>query len=123
MLSVRVVKRIILFLEIDKGTKIMEKMVNYTDEQVVQAVNAYKSGQTVEQVAELVGKSVRSVVAKLSREGVYVAKTKAAGAARVTKQDLVNSVATALAVDAATLESLTKAQRVALEALANAVTR
>lgn len=123
MLSVRVVKRIILFLEIDKGTKIMEKMVNYTDEQVVQAVNAYKSGQTVEQVAELVGKSVRSVVAKLSREGVYVAKTKAAGVARVTKQDLVAKVATALAVDVTVLESLTKAQRTALEALANAVTR
>lgn len=123
MLSVRVVKRIILFLEIDKGTKIMEKTVNYSEAQVREIVEAYKAGTAVETIAEAVGKSVRSVVAKLSREGVYQAKAKASGTGRVTKSDLVNRVAAAVGVDAQTLDTLTKASHEALEALANAVTR
>jgi len=101
----------------------MEKTVNYTEAQVATLVAEYKAGTTVEALAETLGKSVRSVVAKLSREGVYVPKTKAAGTGRVTKSDLVNRVATAVGVDAATLDTLTKASHEALEALANAVTR
>lgn len=101
----------------------MEKTVNYTEAQVREVVEAYKAGTAVETIAAAVGKSVRSVVAKLSREGVYVAKTKAKGEGRVTKADLVAKVAAAVGVDAAALESLTKASHEALEALANAVTR
>lgn len=101
----------------------MEKTVNYTEAQVREVVEAYKAGTAVETIAEAVGKSVRSVVAKLSREGVYVAKAKTKGEGRVTKADLVNRVAAAVGVDATTLESLTKASHEALEALANAVVR
>ena len=96
----------------------MEKTVNYTDVQVNEIVQGYKAGQTVEQLSELVGKSVRSVVAKLSREGVYVAKTRASGTGRVTKADLVARVASTLGLDVATLETLNKASYSALEALA-----
>jgi hypothetical protein len=56
-----------------------ETKINYTPEQTLEIVQAYQAGATVEQLAERVGKSVRSVVAKLSREGVYVAKTKVSG--------------------------------------------
>jgi len=101
----------------------MEKTVNYTEAQVREVVEAYKAGTAVETIAEAVGKSVRSVVAKLSREGVYVPKARAKGEGRVTKADLVNRVAAAVGVDATALESLTKASHEALEALANAVTR
>ena len=123
MLSVLSLQSIILFLEIDKGTKIMEKTVNYSEAQVREIVEAYKAGTAVETIAEAVGKSVRSVVAKLSREGVYQAKAKAKGEGRVTKADLVARVAVAVGVDATTLETLTKASHEALEALANAVVR
>ncbi len=58
---------------------------NYTPEQTTQLVAGYQAGETVEQLAEALGKTVRSVVAKLSREGVYVAKTKATGQTRVKK--------------------------------------
>ena len=52
-----------------------EKTVNYTAEQTAFVVAQYQAGDTVENIAKLVNKSVRSVVAKLSREGVYKPKT------------------------------------------------
>ena len=52
-----------------------EKTVNYTPEQTLAMVADYSAGVTVETIAQNLGKSVRSVVAKLSREKVYVAKT------------------------------------------------
>lgn len=102
----------------------MEKTtVNYTEAQVATLVADYKAGVAVEQIAEALGKSVRSVVAKLSREGVYVAKTKSASAGRVTKADLVGKLATAVGVDSTKLETLQKASHEALEALVSAVVR
>ena len=50
------------------------KTVNYTPEQTAQMVADYQAGTSVEMIAETFGKTVRSVVAKLSREKVYVAK-------------------------------------------------
>ena len=51
------------------------KTVNYTPEQTLKMVADYKSGVSVETLAQNLGKSVRSIVAKLSREGVYQKKT------------------------------------------------
>jgi len=52
------------------------KTPNYTQAQVAQITDAYQQGQDIEQIADAVGKSVRSVRSKLVREGVYVAKPK-----------------------------------------------
>lgn len=93
-----------------------EKIVNYTPEQTAEIVNAYKAGQTVEQISALVGKSVRSVVAKLSREGVYKPKAKAAST-RVTKAQLISTLAERYGVDPKLLASLEKASLEALEIL------
>ena len=68
-----------------------DKIVNYTPEQTAQLVANYKAGATVEALATMFGKTTRSVVAKLSREGVYTAKSKASGVARVKKADLVDA--------------------------------
>jgi hypothetical protein len=91
---------------------------NYTAEQTQALVAGYQSGATVEQLATQLGKSVRSVVAKLSREGVYQAKTKAAGA-RVTKAQLVALIALKVGAHEEVLESLEKANLEALELLAS----
>ena len=93
------------------------KPQNYTAEQTAQIVQAYQAGETVEAIATQVGKSVRSIVAKLSREGVYVAKTKTAAAGRVTKAELVAKIAAMTAVELETLASLEKATHEALEVL------
>jgi hypothetical protein len=94
------------------------KVQNYTAEQTAEVVFAYKAGETVEAIATKVGKSVRSIVAKLSREGVYVAKAKATAGERVTKADLIEKIAGKLGVEASKLESLEKATKEALEILA-----
>ena len=96
--------------------------INYTDEQTVELVNAYQGGEAVEALAERFQKSVRSIVAKLSREGVYQPKTKAKGAGRVTKAALVQYLEELLQLDPQVLQSLEKAQIGALQALAAAVT-
>lgn len=100
-----------------------EKTVTYTAEQTATLVEGYKAGKTVEALAEAVGKSARSVVAKLSREGVYVAKTKAkAEGTRLTKAQLVALIEGATDMPKGTFESLEKGTHEALEALAKRLT-
>lgn len=107
-----------------------EKTVNYTEAQTAELVEGYKASPTeatVKAFAEAFGKTTRSVVAKLSREGVYVAKDKAktegaAKATTTTKADLVKRVEAALDLEAGVLESLEKGSKNALEVLVAAVT-
>ena len=94
-----------------------ETKTNYTPEQTLELVSEYKAGVTVEVLAERMGKTVRSVVAKLAREGVYEAKTKAKGMARVKKADLVDKLATACGAAPEVFESLEKANHDVLEQL------
>ena len=54
------------------------RKINYSPELTGQIVSAYQAGTAVEEIAETIGKSVRSVRSKLVREGVYVAKEKVA---------------------------------------------
>ena len=103
----------------------MAKTVNYTPEQTAKMVADYNQGITVEAIAETLGKSVRSIVAKLSREGVYqkkVYKTKT-GEAVVKKNDHADAIGAILRLSEPEIDSLTKANKSALakifEALAN----
>ncbi|NDH09962.1 MAG: hypothetical protein EBY16_10255 [Gammaproteobacteria bacterium] len=101
------------------------KAVNYTPEQTTKMVTEYQSGASVEEIAKMVGKSVRSVVAKLSREKVYVAKTYTTKSGEpVAKKDMVaDAIGLVLGLTEAETESLTKANKTALSkifaALAN----
>lgn len=92
------------------------KAVNYTPEQTAKMVSDYKDGIAVETIAETLGKTVRSVVAKLSREGVYVAKTYTtkSGEAVVKKDMVADSIGLILRLTEAETESLTKANKTAL---------
>ena len=90
---------------------------NYTPAQTLDLVNRYKAGEPVETIAEALGKTTRSVVAKLSREGVYQAKTATKGQARVKKSDLVDQLALLCGVAPEIFESLEKANHDVLEAL------
>jgi len=58
----------------------MAKTANYTEEQVTQITDLYAElGNTgLDQIAESVGKTVRSIRAKLVREGAYAAPDKSA---------------------------------------------
>ena len=81
----------------------------------------YQAGTTVESIAEALGKSVRSVVAKLSREKVYKAKTYTTktGEAVIKKDAHADFIGEALGLTEADTESLTKANKVALAKIAD----
>lgn len=99
------------------------KTATYTPEQTTQLVAGYQAGETVEALAAALGKSVRSVVAKLSREGVYQAKAKTkSGASRVTKAALTSYLEDMFQLERGALETLQKGSHDALERLAAAVT-
>ena len=101
--------------------------VNYTPEATAAIVAAYMLSPTKDTVAELAaefGKTSRSIVAKLSREGVYkkaeyVAKN---GAKPETKEAKVEKIAKALGVAAEKLGGLEAATKVALDLILAAVT-
>ena len=59
-----------------KGEK-MAQVKNYSEKDVSMMIEAYEANptrETVETLAETLGKNTRSVIAKLSREGVYKAQ-------------------------------------------------
>lgn len=93
------------------------KNVNYTDEQTASLKAQYAEGVTVEALAKAFGKTTRSVVAKLSREGVYKAKeyVSKTGEKPIAKEALVEEIAKALATDSEKLGGLEKANKAALQ--------
>lgn len=95
------------------------KAVNYTDAQSVEMVASYmadKSEANVKAIALIMGKTVRSVIAKLSREKVYVAKTyKTKTGEKVEKKDeTADAIGAVLLMTEPEIESLTKANKTAL---------
>ena len=89
------------------------KKVNYSPELTAQIVSDYQAGTPVDEIADTIGKSVRSVRSKLVREGVYVAKEKVATRAIVgpTKKELLRSLEGHLdtrGFEGATKEALTR---------------
>ena len=72
-----------------------KKAVNYTEELTAKVISDYQDGSDLDAIADDIGKSVRSVRSKLVREGVYVAKPKAATSDKregPTKKELLNQL-------------------------------
>ena len=99
------------------------KIVNYTPEQTAKMIADYQSGITVEMIAENMGKTVRSVVAKLSREKVYKAKeyVSKTGEKPVKKDVHADAIGAILRLPENDTESLTKANKSALKAIFEAL--
>jgi hypothetical protein len=99
------------------------KPVNYTPEQTLQLVADYQAGVSVETLANTLGKTVRSVVAKLSREGVYQKKEyKTKTGETVVKKDAhADAIGAILQLPENDIESLTKANKSALRAIFEAL--
>ena len=100
--------------------------VNYTEEQVELMINAYKSNpsrETVENLAEDLDKSIKSIIGKLSREGVYkktVYKTKT-GEDPETKKEIVENLAEKLGIEYQTVAGMEKSPKTALKILREAI--
>ena len=101
-------------------------MSNYTDEQTNMLVGAYldkPTPETVEELAENLGKSKKSIIGKLSREGVYrreayVSKT---GEKPITKVEIVANIADHLGLEVSDLSGLEKSPKEALRILEKSV--
>ena len=52
------------------------KQPNYSVSMTAQIIEDYQNGNSVDEIASSIGKSVRSVRSKLVREGVYIAQEK-----------------------------------------------
>ena len=96
--------------------------MNYTEEQTDYIVNEYKkepSMHTVLCLAEKLNKTHKSIIGKLSREGVYersVYKSKS-GQVPVTKLEIVNNIAENLGIEVENLSGLEKAPKETLKTL------
>ncbi len=99
---------------------------NYTTEQVSYMIDKYEEAptrETVEMLANELGKSTKSIIGKLSREGVYqkaiyVSKT---GELPVTKKELVVKLSETLDGDLEQLEGLEKSPKQELKYLLSLV--
>lgn len=93
------------------------KTVNYSPEMTAKMTADYAAGITVEAIALELGKTVRSVTAKLSREKVYVAKAYVSktGEAVVKKDTVADAIGAKLGFTEAETDSLTKANKTALQ--------
>ena len=114
MKSKNLFKQIKAFFSGDKIMTEVTKAVNYTDAMVEEMVLRYIAQPTPECVASLAeaySKTTRSIVAKLVREGVYVAAPRVTktGAPVIRKAELVSQIQDALGVELLTLEKASKA--------------
>jgi hypothetical protein len=94
----------------------MSVAANYTQEQVDFMVAEYTNKptrETVEKLTVIMSKSAKSIIGKLSREGVYqkaIYKTKT-GEVPVTKEQLIKNIAVLLEIDSSKIMGLEKAPK------------
>lgn len=97
-------------------------MINYTKEQVDYMVAEYTeepTRETVEILAEELNKSVKSIIGKLSREGVYkkTEYTTKTGEKPITKLEIVQELAELLEIPVENLSGLEKSPKTVLKLL------
>ena len=96
--------------------------VNYTEQQVQHMIEQYQSNptrETVENLAEELDKSVKSIIGKLSREVVYqktVYKTKT-GEDPITKKELVEELSELVGIEYSMISGLEKSPKIDLKRL------
>ena len=92
----------------------MAQVKNYSEKDVSMMIETYEANptrDTVEALAEKLGKNTRSVIAKLSREGVYKAQPRVtkSGEPIVLKSEFVERIETALGFSIPSISKATKA--------------
>ena len=102
-------------------------MSNYSDSETAYMVQLYKEepcAETVTVLVEQLRRSKKSIIGKLSREGVYrrevyVSKT---GERPVTKMEIVSNITEALSLEIGDLLGLEKSPKTTLRNLEKAIT-
>ena len=100
--------------------------VNYSEETTQEMIKAYTKNptkETVDHLSKRFNKSVKSIIGKLSKEGIYRResyKTKT-GDKPITKDEIVASISDLLGLAPDNLEGLEKAPKITLKRLEKAV--
>jgi hypothetical protein len=107
------------------GRNTMANAKNYTEEMVSEMTTAYTDNptrETVDALSQQFGKTTRSIIAKLSREGVYVAqpRTTKSGEPVVAKAELVSEIQEHFGIE---LPTLVKAGKADLQRLVDAISQ
>jgi hypothetical protein len=118
--NIYIMKWNLLTIFTSKGDE-MATVKNYSEKDVSMMISTYQANptrDTVDMLAEKLGKNARSVIAKLSREGVYVAQPRVTktGEPVVLKSEFVNRIQTALGIE---IPSIAKATKADLQRLAD----
>lgn len=105
----------------------MKSSVNYTEEERLYIIEAYEKNpnrSTVEELAISLEKSTKSIIGKLSREGVYRREsyTTKNGSKPITKAELIPMIADLLNLRVEDLEGLEKCPKGVLKVLCKAQT-
>jgi transcription initiation factor TFIIIB Brf1 subunit/transcription initiation factor TFIIB len=105
----------------------MSKNVNYSEEVTATIVAAYAANptmQTVRDLAEIYEKTTKSIIGKLSREGVYQKSsyTTKTGNKPVTKIELVTQLADYLGIELDSIAGLEKSPKAALQKILDELT-
>ena len=103
----------------------MAQAKNYTEEMVADMTEQYQANptrDTVDSLAKQFGKTTRSIIAKLSREGVYVAqpRTTKSGEPVVSKSELVSTLEAHFGIE---MPTLVKAGKQDLQRLVDAISQ
>jgi hypothetical protein len=102
-------------------------MMSYNKEDTELVINIYSekpTKETVEYLAKKLSKSTKSIIGKLSREGVYrreVYRSKT-GEVPTTKVEIVSNIASVLGIEVEDLVGLEKSPKTTLKALEEALT-
>jgi len=105
--------------------KNMATAKNYTEEMVATMTEQYTANptrETVDRLANELGKTTRSIIAKLSREGVYIdqPRTTKTGEPVVAKAELVSVISEHFGIE---LPTLVKAGKQDLQRLVDAISQ
>ena len=109
---------------LNKGVE-MAQAKNYTEEMVNDMTTQYTANptrETVDALANQFGKTTRSIIAKLSREGVYVAqpRTTKSGEPVISKSELVSTLEAHFGIE---MPTLVKAGKQDLQRLVDAISQ
>jgi len=89
----------------------MPKIANYSVEMTDKIISDYQNGTEISEIADAIGKSVRSVRSKLVREGVYIPQEKTSRSNKVqepTKKELLKVLETQVTFEVTGLLGATK---------------
>lgn len=99
----------------------MKAKTNYTHDQTAEIIKLYEAGVTVADIAVAMSRTERSIVAKLTHEGVY--RPSPGKPRRTKKSEIIEKIEKIFGLEAGVLESMDKMTHEALSLTLSCIER